>query len=86
MEAVCYSETSANFNQSICHRVPEYSIFLAYSRDSSVGIAKVDGLDGLSSIPGRGNGLISNVQCPDRLWGSPGLLSAYPHRDKAAGT
>jgi hypothetical protein len=45
------------------------------SRDISVGIATGCGLDGLTSIPGRGERLFSTPQRPDLLWGPPSLLS-----------
>jgi hypothetical protein len=38
-------------------------------RDSSVGIEMDYVLNGRGYIPGRGNGLFSSPQCPDRLWG-----------------
>jgi hypothetical protein len=51
-------------------------IFIAYlwSRDSSVGIAAVYGLDVRVSIPGRGKRFFVTPKLPDRLWCPPGLL------------
>jgi hypothetical protein len=44
------------------------------SLDSSVCIAAGYRLDGWGSIRGRGR-IFLFPQCPDRLWGPPGLLS-----------
>jgi hypothetical protein len=42
--------------------------------NSTVGIATGYGLDGSSSVLGRGKRFISTSQRPDRLWGPPSLL------------
>jgi hypothetical protein len=44
------------------------------SRDSSVGIATVYGMDRRGSIPGKGKRVFSYTQLWDRLWGPPSLL------------
>jgi hypothetical protein len=44
------------------------------NRDSSVGIATVCGLDGPSSFPGCAR-FFSSPERPDRLWGTPKVLS-----------
>jgi hypothetical protein len=45
------------------------------TRDSSVGIVTGYRLDGRGLFPGRAKKFISTPQRPDRLWGSPSLLS-----------
>jgi hypothetical protein len=45
------------------------------SRDSSVGIVTVHGLDGWGSILGTGKRFFSAPLSPDWLWGPPSLLS-----------
>jgi hypothetical protein len=50
----------------------EYSkVVSARSRNSKVGIATGYGLDGESSIPGRGNRFFSSTRRPKRLWSPP---------------
>ena len=46
-------------------------LFLPVDRDSSVGIATDNGLDGPGSNPGEGEIFRT---CPDRPWGPPSLL------------
>lgn len=45
------------------------------SRNSSVGIATVYGLDGLGSILGKAKRFFSAPQLSDRLWGPSNLIS-----------
>jgi hypothetical protein len=51
------------------------SLAVSGSRDGSVGIATVYGLDDRSSILGRGKRFTFSSQRPDRLRGPPSLLS-----------
>jgi hypothetical protein len=43
-------------------------------RDFSVSTVRGYGLDGRSSIPGRGKRFFSSAQSPDRILGPPSLL------------
>jgi hypothetical protein len=49
------------------------------SRERLVGIETGYGLNGRSSIPGKGNKFFSTPQCPDRHWGLPRLLCNSYH-------
>jgi hypothetical protein len=52
-----------------------YEYHLRRNRDSSVGTATGYELDGMGTIPGRGNQFFSSPQGPYGLWDPPSLLS-----------
>jgi hypothetical protein len=62
---------------SVIAIVCEHPVLLVEgSRDGSVGIATIYGVDGRGSIPCRGKRFVSTPQLPDQLWGPPSLLSS----------
>jgi hypothetical protein len=73
--------TSHITEHQVTLEVPFYILFVRY--DSSVGIAKSHGVDGRSSIPGRGKRFFSSPQLATHLHLVPRLRMLYLHSPMA---
>jgi hypothetical protein len=62
-----------------------YSELYLHSESGYLSQTTGYGLDGRSSIPGRGKRFLSSPQCPDRLSGSPSLVSNGHREDLSPG-